>query len=86
MATSIWKFTLTELMQVSMPTGARILHVHEQNAVMRLWAVVDPAKDREIRRFHVVGTGHPIPEKIGAYIGTVHMRGGELVFHIFEAA
>jgi hypothetical protein len=43
-------------------------------------------KDRlEPREFEVYGTGHPIPGDVKRkFIGTVHMYGGSLVFHIFE--
>jgi hypothetical protein len=48
------------------------------------WALVDPEQPKVRRRFWVVGTGHPFPNWWGQlYVGTVQMREGALVFHVF---
>lgn len=85
----VWKFTLAveDLMMVSMPKGAQILHFATQGAAETpcVWALVDPAAPNVGRVFRLVGTGH----KIGMdgdprYVGTIHVRGGALVFHLFD--
>jgi hypothetical protein len=71
---------------VRLPLGARILSVGQQNGVMFLWALVNPGEQRTERRtLRVAGTGHEIADVDELqFIGTVHMHGGALVFHIFE--
>jgi hypothetical protein len=51
-----------------------------------VWALIDPCENRkEKRSFRIAGTGHPIEyDDRMAFIGSVHMLGGSLVFHVFE--
>ena len=69
---------------IELPQGAKILKVDTQESVPCIWALVDPDAPLEMRKFRVVGTGHPIEEKGLEFIGTFQMYGGELVFHLFE--
>ena len=69
--------------QVSMPIGAQILCVQEQNDVLTLWARVDDSQNKEARQICVYGTGHEVNEYDLAYIGTVQDFSG-LVWHVFE--
>lgn len=91
----IWKFTVEPLSPTRMPAGAEILHVHEQNGEIRLWAVVDPSAPVVDRDIEVAPTGGPVPP--GEYLGSVHLHdrwqanGGQaeaqlmLVFHLYDA-
>jgi hypothetical protein len=83
---TIWKFTLApgNAAGVSMPIGANILHVHEQHGDICLWAEVDSKAPYELRRIAIYGTGHEMPADPGAYIGSVHLANGRLVFHVYE--
>lgn len=69
---------------VYMPRGAQVLHVHEQNGVPTLWALVDPTQEEEARLFSVVGTGWGISDLANnaTYRGTAHC--GSFVWHVFE--
>lgn len=71
---------------VEMPTGAKILSVHEQHGSVQIWALVDPSEARTQKRaFRIAGTGHPIEYTDQfAFIGSVHLNYGALVFHVFE--
>lgn len=84
----IYKYNLeaTDEQTLLMPLGARILCVQMQGPALCLWAEVDDAQTVEERRaFRVIGTGHPIPDAASlTYIGTVQMRGGQLIFHVYE--
>ena len=90
MSRAVWKFEATAHLgvnEIRMPAGARIVHVEHQSpiaAVVTFWAEVpdDGAGSEEIRRFAVVGTGHPVPEG-GAYVGTDCVNAG-LVLHLYE--
>jgi hypothetical protein len=83
----IWKFgcppgnTTTR----SIPAGARFLSAHVQGGEPTLWFLVDPAAEKEKRRFDVIGTGWDVPEN-GTYLATVQEDRGVtlLVWHIFE--
>ena len=82
----IYKYTLevTDEQEVKMPAGAQILCVQVQHGRPTLWALVDPEKKLEDRRFFVHGTGNPIHSdaKVKCYIGTVQING--FVWHVFE--
>lgn len=90
MPQSIWKFPLSlETPQVlSMPRGAVVLTVQTQSEQPVLWALVDPDAPTEDRTFFIYGTGweHETPVDRAAYRGTFQLRGGALVFHLFEVA
>jgi hypothetical protein len=81
---TIWKYSLTPDCTLSMPVGSIILTVQEQEQRPCLWALVDPAAPHECRRFRTYGTGHPVADDPGEYIGTFQLNGGSLVFHLFE--
>jgi hypothetical protein len=98
--TTIWKypFEVADRVTLRMPRGARVLSIQVQCGQPCLWVMVatnsasnrsqtlgDPRADLVEREFYVAGTGHPLPEKCGAYLGTFQLSGGALVFHVFEA-
>lgn len=67
---------------VSMPVGAEILHVANQDGHPTIWARVDIDAPNVTRHFYVFGTGRNCPER--GYVGTTHADG--FVWHIFEEA
>ena len=69
---------------ISMPVGAQVLSVQMQHGEAQLWALVDPKSPERLRKFRVVGTGHPIEGDPGVFIDTFQMNQGDLVFHVFE--
>lgn len=83
---TIWKYELeiTDRQTILMPAKARILSVQVQHERLCLWALVNPVLTKEERHFEVFGTGHPVPNRRRAYLGTVQISGGSLVFHVFE--
>jgi hypothetical protein len=84
----VWKFPIeyNDKIEVEMPAGASLLHAAEQGGVPCIWALVDPSVDKEIRKFRLAGTGHPINIHVDklVHVGTFLIRGGQLVFHLFE--
>lgn len=66
---------------VHMPKGAKLLHVHDQDGVPHVWALVDPDAAQCVRTIVVLGTGqlYTVP---GDYIGTAHCGG--YVWHAFD--
>ena len=73
---------------IKMPMGAEILCAKTRGGEdITLWAMVETDADLELRCFCVVGTGMEVPIIDGAnlkFIDTVILRGGKLVFHVFE--
>jgi hypothetical protein len=84
----VWKFPLaqTDEQVVSMPEGAIILHVGEQQGQLCLWALIVPDAPKVDRHIIIRGTGRDLPHDVGPYIGSVLMHGGSLVLHVFGAA
>lgn len=73
--------------EIAVPAGGKILSVGNQGHQAFAWALVDSSeKVKETLYLLVAGTGHPIKEsRIGDFIGTIHLAGGQLVFHVFHA-
>ena len=70
---------------VEMPRGAEILHVDAQGDRMFVWAIVVPEQPLARYSFIVLPTGGEVtwPLRDIPHIGTLLMRGGSLVFHVF---
>jgi hypothetical protein len=83
---SIWKFPIeiTDEQKVFMPQTAQVLSVQVQNGTPCIWALVDTEEQIAERTFIVHGTGHPCACEASEFIGTFQVRGGSLVFHLFE--
>lgn len=89
----IYKYTLPEplpfnacVVELELPRGAWVLDFQVQDSEIRLWAVVDPNADKEIRRYLVQGTGHPITqvEDLDDLVWEATVQRGSYVWHIFE--
>jgi hypothetical protein len=68
---------------LTMPRDAEILMVAAQGDVPTLWARVMPEQEKQQRRFKLRGTGHAVDMDC-QHVGSFMMRGGLLVFHLFE--
>ena len=66
----------------TMPALAEILTVQVQGEDVCVWARVDTDFAPKTRQFGFYGTGHPLPEDPGVYVGTVQL--GPLVWHVFD--
>ncbi len=87
MKPTIYKYPLLILdeQDIEMPIGAGILTVQMQSGQPCLWALVDTERPMSKRKVLIRGTGHPCDGvKDYCYLGTFQMKGGELVFHVFE--
>jgi hypothetical protein len=72
-----------------MPAGSNILTVQDQAGGLQLWAIVDPDAEQEERLIEIVETGNTMvdvdKEDLARFhIATVQVRGGALVWHVFE--
>jgi hypothetical protein len=76
---------LDDIVEIEMPKGAQVLCIDTQHELLQCWALVNPEMPVAKRKFRIAGTGHPIlSHHTSKYINSVQMRGGGLVFHIFE--
>ena len=84
---TVWKYPIPvdDVVAITMPKGAEILHVSEQHGTPTMWVLVDPLEPVQARQFRFAGTGHPIEDHHAvAHVGSFFMQGGALVFHLFE--
>jgi hypothetical protein len=85
---TVWKYAIPvhDLPTIRMQRGAQLLHVAPQGSELCVWALVDPQAQTEDVTLRILGTGHPATDKPGRYIGTAHMMGGALVWHVFQVS
>lgn len=84
---TIWKYRLdvADEISVEMPVGAKVLTARDQGDDICVWALVDQDQmQMRAKTFIVVPTGRQIDEAGLRYVGTAYVRGGMLIFHIFE--
>lgn len=83
-ATTIWKFPLdlTDEQTVTGPLVSPMSVGLDPGGLLCLWACVYPAGGhRDTWTVRVVGTGNPLPEETGAFMGSVVDR--QFVWHVF---
>lgn len=88
---TIWKFPLAfqREQEIEVPAGALPLSVGTQpiNAGegIMLWAEVvdDPDHPKETLVVTIIGTGHPLSDDAGQFIGTTLTYGGKFVWHVY---
>ena len=62
-----------------------IVHVDSRSPdVVEFWAVDTTPAEPTVRKFIVVGTGHPWPDHAGRCHGSAITAGGALVWHFLE--
>lgn len=83
-----YQLKMTAEQDIFLPYDAKILSVEEQRGNIVLYALVDsdaPIKDiQDKRRIYIHGTGCKVYDPLARFIGTVKLRGGECMFHVFE--
>ena len=87
----VYKYEITPSLglKVTVPKGAQLLSVQEQNGNPCMWCLVDESKaETETWDIEVFGTGHYMPELYGEFsrkhLGTVLLNEGSLVLHLFK--
>lgn len=85
MAFRIWKQSvpISDALTVSIPQGAQILCVQIQHGQPTIWMRVEETAPLVDRALRWRGTGHNADD-VGAYVGTIQLDGGSLVFHLFD--
>ena len=82
----IWKeiIRLEGRQTTPMPIGAKILTAQVQKNHICIWFLCAQTAFFEGRKFLVYGTGIPMPDNPGEYLGTFQLDEGNLVLHVFE--
>lgn len=80
-----WTLAIDDEQSLKMKFGATILSVEVQHHAIVLYAI----ENIELEQYESVtifmhGTGHDVRPQAHRFIGTVKVRGGELMFHVFE--
>ena len=80
---TIWKYPLavTDVQSLSWPEFSRPLFVGNQGGTLTLWAMVNPGMEQESVTVSIVGTGHPVDDSDGAYVGSAIVD--PYVWHVF---
>lgn len=88
---TIWKYIIPmeDSFTVAMPGDRTFLTLDKQGGFPHIWVEVDPESELFDRKFHLVGTGNPIPTPTQVhheltYRGSFQMSGGAFVFHLYE--
>lgn len=83
-----YKIGITDKSVLLMPIGAKVLPSppgdRNNGTEIEIWAQVDADAPLEPRQFRVIGTGNPMPDDCGEFVGTVVTHGGQFVWHLFE--
>jgi len=86
---TIWKYPIKTIyrQEILMPPTSTILCVQVQGDEPCIWAEVDYQRQDHLNIEHIIyiyGTGGPLPDNPGQYIGTYQLDAGDLVFHVYE--
>ena len=82
----IFKYILdiTYRQTLTLPMGATILSVANQNDKLCMWVLIDPNEKGMVHRsIKVYGTGHPISNTDHLFVGTAVFPISGLVWHVF---
>jgi hypothetical protein len=81
-----YKIPVTDEVSLSLPKGATLLSVKEQDDRIVLYAEVNPDEAEMVQYdFRIVGTGHRYEfyRRFYKFLDTVEMYDGKLMFHVF---
>lgn len=88
MPLTVWKCLLNieDEHVLEIPSPAITLSFQVQNGALVLWFLVNPELGKVTKVFRLAGTGHQINNSLSEleYIDTVQLKGGKLVYHLFE--
>ncbi|MND83651.1 hypothetical protein D3C80_755210 [compost metagenome] len=83
---TIWKTTLqlVDNQTIELPEGHVVLSVMNQRGKIVLYAEVNPeAEQKAVVPIAIYGTGNPVPEAPGRFVGTVTTDNEQLVWHVY---
>jgi hypothetical protein len=80
---TIWKYPIPmeDQFDLHVPEGGKLLAIQIQGVNPVMWFEVEQTHNPTERSFHIVGTGHHVPDDV-IYCGTFQL--GLFVWHIYE--
>lgn len=83
---TIWKYVIPikDHFELEMPFNSKILSFQLQKGVPMIWCQVNTDLKLIERKFRLCGTEHELENKYWKFIGTIQLREGNMVFHLFE--
>jgi hypothetical protein len=80
-----YPFEIKDEFIIEMPYDSKILNAFCQNDIPCMWALVNPQRKLQKRKFTIIGTGHPIEETYNLeHISTFSQSDGKFIWHLFE--
>lgn len=82
----IWKYVLSmaDEQTIESPVGAQFLSLQLQHGEPTIWLLCDETREMGTTKVGIFGTGNPMPDHPGKYLGTFQLSDGRLVFHAFQ--
>jgi hypothetical protein len=82
-----YQLAMADVQDISIPQGAKILHVGWQYGVMLcMWVMLNPSDPSALRKIEIFGTGHLMPDPPDG-LSRVHLAtviDETSVWHVFE--
>lgn len=75
---------ITDRQTLELGANDEPLSVQFQGGNLCLWVLHDTNEPKVPREFAIYGTGHPVEQAAGDYLGTVQQPSVPLVWHVFE--
>lgn len=85
---TIWKTTLqlVDNQTIELPAGHVVLSVMNQRGSIVLYAEVNTEAEQKANvEIAIYGTGNPMPDAPGRFVGTVTTHNEELVWHVYAS-
>lgn len=80
---TIWKFSIDETLMVKAPgLGKTVLVGAQHSDHWVAWVEVDTDRPDTLRKYRIVGTGHPIPDDAKSHVGSY--IDGAFVWHVYS--
>ena len=85
MSVKILKYELeSEVHEVRMPAGAKILNAVNQQERIMVFAEADDSYFDVVRTFYLLPTGEDLPTSLITYVGTVLLNQGNTEVHVYS--
>ena len=78
-----YNFQVSDKFTISMPKGAKILHIDLQHNQPTIWALGDQHRPIESHAFRVFCTGHDLPDNEALKFVATFLQ-SPFVWHVFE--
>ena len=78
-----WTLAMDDFQSIDVPEDTQFLTVQTQYEQPQVWGICTPGASKKSVTIRLAGTGHPIDDNPGKYLGTFQLMNGSLIFHAF---